>query len=611
MMYIRKWTCKLSQGKIKSELSLSWLAFHNLSAPHLLALPRKAFRFGENALPAHTYKAHASFWVACYFANLFSRYQCFITMHGMDPEEQQLPFPSDVLVVLLEKMDKTTLKTARLVCKAFRRGSITCIKSLVFNLGEHPTAHSTVVRRLKVFSFVTHLEISEDIGNVQALMTLPAVSSILCRLRVSSLPNASPIRTYLEALAPAFRAATRLTALELHISSLWFLQEARVLSDCNSLQEVSLLGGRELWNPPNVNKYDLAEAILSLPSLNTICSSFDNYLWWEPLLERAVQKTQLQSLRGVACFFEDVFQSLVLLTRLNCLELCIVRLDSYHSQLSKLSSLRVFRLLLVDSIRISSLEEVVQNMPDLRELALRTRKLYGDVARLDSTLATLPKLTGITICPFTPDCEWPASLRRGGFARVRDLSMPLVVEVPAPLQAGRSMRLEGLEELLTGRGGAGRGRVGRGGTGLCYRRATTRGLPNLPMMPYLTKFCAKATLNAPKIHVSARFLKRFPILQHLELEAPGVLALEQWNEDVKYIAALTNLTALMISHEQASSTSDIPLTFEMVRPLTTLRLLKSIKAQGPLAHAIGSREFREAMESLRHVMGLPPIICDT
>jgi hypothetical protein len=154
-----------------------------------------------------------------------------------------MPFPHDVLVVVLDKTDMCTLMTARLVCKAFRRASIPCVKSLDVTLGGDSTADSTVVPRLKVFSFVTHLKISVDIGNVQALTFPPADLSSLCRLRVTGLPDAKPTPRYLEELAAAFRAATGLTALELNHPSLLGAARARVLSACSILRKLRFCEG--------------------------------------------------------------------------------------------------------------------------------------------------------------------------------------------------------------------------------------------------------------------------------------------------------------------------------------------------------------------------------
>jgi hypothetical protein len=203
-------------------------------------------------------------------------------------------------------------------------------------------------------------------------------------------------------------------------------------------------------------------------------------------------------------------------------------------------------------------------------------------------------LTGISIWDYTPSLRWPVSLRQGGLVRVRDLS---VDANDGELLCYQVVHLlTRLESLVV----------------LCQDTCASRGFMSYPpLMPYLTKFCAEDSHRCVRtrplaVHVSALFLQRFPVLRHLELDA-GVLVLEQWDHDVKYIGALTGLTTLMISHLDGSryNGQENRLTFEEVKPLTTLRLLDSIQASGPLAHAIGSPEFREAMDSMRHVMGLP------
>jgi hypothetical protein len=356
-----------------------------------------------------------------------------------------------------------------------------------------------------------------------------------------------------------------------------------------------LASGDQYWS-------DVAEAILGVPSLQTICLEESRADLCRPLFEKAVNKPHLQSLQlhGVDCS-DELFQGLVLLTQLTYLDIGVEdRFSSQTRQLFKLSCLRVLHLRAYFNT-MDNFRKVVEQMSELQEL--RVHVLDGDVALLDSILATLPMLTGVTIWRYTPTLRRPGSLLGRGIARVRDLSLLLADLGPDTLnedQVGRLVtaltRLKSLEVLCHG------------------PPVSKEFLSNLHLMPYLTKFCAKDPLEGFAailrrdplvIHVSAHFMERLPVLRHLELVAE-VLALEQWDDDVKYIAALTGLTTLMISHDWSCNGGKGRVTFEQVKPLTTLRLLNSIKVSGPLKQAFGSRGFSEAMESLRRAMGFPP-----
>eukprot|EP00884_Botryococcus_braunii_P003622 jgi/Botrbrau1/13260/Bobra.0074s0008.1 len=102
------------------------------------------------------------------------------------------------------------------------------------------------------------------------------------------------------------------------------------------------------------------------------------------------------------------------------------------------------------------------------------------------------------------------------------------------------------------------------------------------------------------------FLMGLPRLRSLELQ--NVLDARRWQDDARYVAALTELTELVMYFFGCELEEDVSsFTLAQVQPLTTLTQLNSLRISEPWASGMACPEFQQALNGPRHQMGLPPV----
>lgn len=145
----------------------------------------------------------------------------------------------DVLAIVLASLDHLDLKTAPLVCRAFRSASVPCITRLSYdceNKGsdseasaasedeEHPTSHPSILAdRLQRFPCVKHLHLRITQPFDEPVLEVPAVRSTLCSLELMAREDwemGEPDPHSLEALTPRLAQASRLTPLSVEMRGL-------------------------------------------------------------------------------------------------------------------------------------------------------------------------------------------------------------------------------------------------------------------------------------------------------------------------------------------------------------------------------------------------------
>jgi hypothetical protein len=481
----------------------------------------------------------------------------------------------------------SALKTARLVCRAFRTASISIITYLSYDSRTARRSIEPLILAHDVHGFtsVSKLDLHLSLPQCTAMLKFPPVFSALCTLHlVKGREEPSPALS-LAALAPLLAAATQLTTLWVEGSLLdqpdSGFQLAYALGACCGIQELRL------------GKYtgDVAQAVLQVSTLRTLRCDRDED--WAGTISSL---TGLHSLGVVLAETDEDIQTIAVLTQLTHLDLDF---DSDTvDRVTELSSLASLRVLCSDNpICMEEVVEIIQPMAELRELTIFL--IWPDLGALDSLLASRPlisslRLTGATwtsrdaydIIDYANRLPpFPDSFLPNGFAGLRHLSMVLKPVNPGDV-CEFSTVLTGLESLE-----------------VFFETAICRDLflSRLRTMPRLTELQVCALEVRPGSQ--ARFLAGLPLLRSLKLV--GVLDVRHWDDDVKHITALSELKQLTLESTYFDRyTTDV--TSAQVKPLKALKQLECLSVSPPWAEAVGALDFQEALQAVRHDMGFPP-----
>eukprot|EP00884_Botryococcus_braunii_P006721 jgi/Botrbrau1/1604/Bobra.0185s0019.1 len=499
--------------------------------------------------------------------------------------------PPDVLTCILDCLDTSALRKARLTCKAFRAASVPCVRALC---SPQP---DMLPHCLRVFPFMVRLELSIALPRGAAVLQLPEVTSRLAhlKLRVDSTQGSSA--DALRALAPSLAAAPQLTTLEVGGA---FLDSpnaggplAHALRACRSLESLFLDVGHTVRDPEG-----LFAAAPEAPSLSNLRFSDRADADLLSIAIRSTSRlTRLQGLDSVLNGRTDAeVKCIAALTQLTSLAMYGIRnWESYSVQISSLFALQVLHFLDARLETTVGLQPLLQPMLQLRELHLSY--LDSDCAAMDSLLASLPAITRVRLKWLNirdrPRESYPVRYLLDGLRKLR-LVTDLKASEPADvLEWGKA--LTGLERLVL----------------RCDGSTTNYVVSQLPPMPRLTGLrvyrkssrtssCTSATDVRPR---SCRFLAGLPQLTHLSLW--DVLDVERWDDHVGYTALLTKLTHLSLactaspdSHGGAGH-----LSRAQGQPLTALTQLEEIQGSGPWLPALYGA--KERLCAVRHEMGLP------
>eukprot|EP00884_Botryococcus_braunii_P002303 jgi/Botrbrau1/12073/Bobra.0186s0002.2 len=210
---------------------------------------------------------------------------------------------------------------------------------------------------------------------------------------------------------------------------------------------------------------------------------------------------------------------------------------------------------------------------------------------MDALLAAIPtltKLAGLSIRA-TAGTILPEGPRPNGFAGLR--SLRLTLDLDGIGECGNfAAALAGLEFLMLS----------------CDSDTWHKLAPHMPAMPRLTELQIYAHPPESLGYPSARFLAGLPRLRCLKLQ--NALAPSRWDEEVLYIAALTELTKLGISFprwfHEASGYIHASMTWTQVQPLTALRQLDIVEV-APLLEAGVANRFCDSLRQVRQEMDLP------
>jgi hypothetical protein len=360
------------------------------------------------------------------------------------------------------------------------------------------------------------------------------------------------------------------------------------------------------------NKVDaITRVLVQSPTLSGLRHRWGIAWLWTRLLPTAAQLTRLLSLEGVCMLYEDQMQALASLTQLTRLSFSGGGRAGLHvTLLSSLSALQVLSWIPDSVVTDPTMADVMrlgEPMRQLRELDLPVIEGFEDRAQLCSLVGSLPAITKLTVHtrPFRP---WPNAISQIvrpcglSFRRLRYLSTPLFCESSSQAE-GVCAALGALHHLeVWGKG-----------------RTCSQFLRHLPPMPSLTTLrvhSSPATYNESPGGItcheafwgntSASFLGGVSRLRQLQLE--HVLDVWNWDEDVRYVSLLTELTKVEI-HGWAPRNhrlGGLPFSYAQVQPLTVLRQLAILHMDYPWSPGINTQEFRDALQGIRHEMGLSP-----
>eukprot|EP00884_Botryococcus_braunii_P005101 jgi/Botrbrau1/14592/Bobra.242_2s0002.1 len=534
--------------------------------------------------------------------------------------------PTEVLLKILAKLDGTALRTARLVCRALRAACVAVITSMSYDChlaegpqagtpgGPDPASPADLAERLRVFPCIHSLDLSIALHNDLLMLAIPGALSKLRELTLWAAPD--PCAASLGLLAELLPVATGLTRLVLNPCMLTSFQDgdylARAVRACRRLQKLEFLGWYHEWT---TNMDGITQAIVQSPTLSAFRNQHCGWnRWlWDHLLPTESQLTRLLSLEGVGIEEEDQVEALASLTQLTRLSFSTVGPASSH--VSLLSSLCAMQVLSWFESRnhsdptIADIKRMVEPMKQLKELDLQYRD--GVVAHLSSLLGSLPAITKFTL-PLG-SCRWPyysmrwpglnlQIVRPWGFRRLCHLSMPLCFAGPSQAE-GFCAGLGALHHLEV----CGKGRT-------CSQ--FLRHLPPIPSLTCLRIHSEPTDYDSPQGEIlfneifwgnsSASFLGGLSRLRKLHLH--HVLDVWQWDDDVRYISLLTELTELKIQGwaPRNHKLRGLPISYAQVQPLTVLRQLAILHMDYPWSSGINTKEFRDALQGIRHDMGLSP-----
>jgi hypothetical protein len=506
-----------------------------------------------------------------------------------------LDLPEGVLTKILGLLGHPYLLMARVTCKALRAASIPCITCVTLdalNLMWWAGAGRLVCglqQRLRVFSSVTHLELSISFPQDADALSVPAVLFTLRKLYISLM------RDEIATVLPFLPAAQRLTFLEVNVANL----DPRVMGSfprtvraCRHLQELELC-----FSIANEGaERDLAEAILDIASLRafTGIAYGTNGIFWRSLLRGVPRLPALRSLAGVQFEQEEdptLLGALSQLTYIGCVTSAWPEL-----RLPRLSALRALRVYVGYSDRVA-LVEGVRLLVQLHELELRSplpKPGEGEGFTLEQVtrlLAALPALTMLDVFVVAPAMPpIPHAFAADGFAGLQRLSLTLGDRVDPEHVEVFAARLTGLESLEV-----------KASVRLCAKL-----LASLPPIPRLTKLAADAHEEedpSEAVGASGGFLAGLPRLRSLRLI--NVLEVASWNEGARYVDKLTNLSELWLEtrcrvHKQLKDNVEL----RRPVPLWQLKYWKYMSCSC-LSSAFRSSVLWEAGQIVKYAMGLP------
>jgi hypothetical protein len=506
--------------------------------------------------------------------------------------------PKDILANIMEYLDIYSLSAARLVCKAFRAASVPCIKSLSLKLFgpcckclENKLRQYPLPQRLQAFPCVTALDLVIRLpinGEVlECSAALPLIRSLYVLL----------IDDCLATYAPRLEEATGLTSLELHICKAGS-QVADALRACSNLQVLEL--GLRFEDPAALQQLakEVAPATSNLRKLSIGDEEQREAMapFWKTLMRESPDMSRLQILDGLVLDeWEHDAAHVAAFSQLICLRAACPRGVWWTSEVTQLSRLTDLLVLGLDGQPICTSElysEITATMTKLMRLELSCWD--ADVKEMDSLLASLPAITALTLGHPANSYNFPDAFLSNGFAGLRHLDITLyggeqiACDIDGMLRL--SSALTGLHKLVVA----------------SDNRSCQKLLAYLPRMPDLTSLLVSSDIRRSTRKLSrptARFLEKLPSLRSLNLQ--NVLDVKRWDEDVKYVAALTNLRFLSLQGGQTEAEAAMErLTEEQVRPLMALWRLNSVLTTDPwnMSHC---KELHQTLKSLRDLWGRP------
>jgi hypothetical protein len=259
--------------------------------------------------------------------------------------------------------------------------------------------------------------------------------------------------------------------------------------------------------------------------------------------------------------------------------------------LSHLTALQDLRIAGFEGLCMRGFRLVVSPMVHLRELSLQSHRYdpplwHLDLGDTDSLLAALPAVTclKLVMAKCMPELL-PGAFLSNGFSGLRKLKLCLE---GSPEQLAQLAKV--LPELEA----------------LDFSGDCRSFLSHLPPLPRLTELVT--THWGSNVNLSGNVLARFQSLQQLRLYS--VLDVKQWNEDVKSLAVLTNLTVLTIAISGIWSIC-WHVTSEELMPLTALKQLRHLELFRVSASEADLTEFCAAMKAIRHEMGFSCAVVPT
>jgi hypothetical protein len=248
------------------------------------------------------------------------------------------------VIKILGYLSVSALKTARLVCRAFRTASISIVTHLSYDCRTAPESIDplTLAHDLPVFTSLSKLDLHVTLPQCTAVLELPNVCSALCSLHlVKGLEELTSAQS-LGALAPRLATATQLTTFWVEEFLLnqpdSGIPLAYALGACRGIQELRL---------GLVDKVEVAQAVLQVSTLRTLHCAWDGDESYETVIGNVSFLTRLQSL-GVVSANAEVdcrYQGVAVLNQLTNLTFGWVPRNLRRlTQLSSLASLRVLSL---------------------------------------------------------------------------------------------------------------------------------------------------------------------------------------------------------------------------------------------------------------------------
>eukprot|EP00884_Botryococcus_braunii_P006771 jgi/Botrbrau1/16095/Bobra.7_2s0061.1 len=383
--------------------------------------------------------------------------------------------PYDLLRKILSSLDPSSIRTARLVCRAFRAAFIPCITSLPFIYRRELEDAQDLLNDCHIaFTAIRNLDLC-----IHLPADLPALGHPLVLLTLRSLhlllrPTISVhYKDCLHSFGLQLAEAARLTALEFDMTELkvrcdrgigtQYLSSA--LASCRSLVKLTLEGLQ-----PTLQ---FLRPLLAATMLRKLSLFSEFTLYRRAILEEGGSLLMgLQSLEVMPLTSEEDISKVAALTQLTRLgtDFTPVR---WRPEILELSRLSAMQELGIDAPTLSTswLRELVMPMSQLRELSLGVWD--ARVGSLDHLLTQLPALTKFMVQTASPVREFPPAFAPQGLAQLRELSMtlrPASLADPADVVrlATTVTALQSLEVFCD--------------SGACYQL-----LMHLPPMPHLTE----------------------------------------------------------------------------------------------------------------------------